>query len=185
MEDLPCRDGWGQCIGGNSFYVQREVTNLFCVRCLQITQSLPVPSSTGIVMVIPLGPAYSSTAERGMTAETNTIIITHLCGLVLVFANESYSWVWLSVEITCLSHTETRKSSGLDIHWFRADLSWVVLAKIIKGLPVSSCTGIISVKPVCPALNVGGIITGPFLLYRREGTWKIWSCVKKDIFLTL
>lgn len=58
MEDLPCGDGWRHCISGNSLDVQRCCTDLSWVFCPQVTQKLPVSCSTGIVPVIPLGPAH-------------------------------------------------------------------------------------------------------------------------------
>lgn len=36
---------------------------------------------------------HTSTTERGVATETNTIIITYLLGLVRIFADEPYSWI--------------------------------------------------------------------------------------------
>ncbi len=55
---LASRSEWGICVSCNDIYVERAFTDSSWIIFPQKMQLFPVPSSTGIVPVKPLGPAY-------------------------------------------------------------------------------------------------------------------------------
>lgn len=102
-EVISCQDGWGLSNNGSSLNVKRCSTNLTGVFISQVTQSLPVTCSRGIVSIVPLGPANFRNKGRHRDVET-----------IFFLQNKYFPTQWkktgnyflISNFMLCILHTE-------------------------------------------------------------------------------